>query len=231
MNRAHQSVNSLQLWRSVLVRDLRIAARRRSDALNPLLFLLMVVTLFPLGIGPGPDILARIAPGIIWVAALLATLLGLDRLFKDDYNDGSLEQLCLLPQPLAFTLTAKVSAHWLLSGLPLVVLSPVLALLLNLPLDAWWALALSLLLGTPALSALGAIGAALTLQLQRGGTLISLILLPLFIPLLIFATSAVENAGMGLAVHGQLAILAAISVLTVTLAPLAMAAAVRMSMN
>ncbi|HAD47325.1 MAG: heme exporter protein CcmB [Idiomarina sp.] len=225
------SVNSTALWRSVLVRDLRIAARRRSDALNPLLFLLMVVTLFPLGVGPGPDILARIAPGIIWVAALLATLLGLDRLFKDDYNDGSLEQLCLLPQPLAFTLTAKVAAHWLLSGLPLVILSPVLALLLNLPLDAWWALALTLLLGTPALSALGAIGAALTLQLQRGGTLISLILLPLFIPLLIFATSAVENAGMGLAVHGQLAILAAISVLTVTLAPLAMAAAVRMSMN
>ncbi|MAK70810.1 MAG: heme exporter protein CcmB [Idiomarinaceae bacterium] len=225
------SVNSTALWRSVLVRDLRIAARRRSDALNPLLFLLMVVTLFPLGVGPGPDILARIAPGIIWVAALLATLLGLDRLFKDDYNDGSLEQLYLLPQPLAFTLTAKVAAHWLLSGLPLVILSPVLALLLNLPLDAWWALALTLLLGTPALSALGAIGAALTLQLQRGGTLISLILLPLFIPLLIFATSAVENAGMGLAVHGQLAILAAISVLTVTLAPLAMAAAVRMSMN
>jgi len=225
------SVNPTALWRSVLVRDLRIAARRRSDALNPLLFLLMVVTLFPLGVGPGPDILARIAPGIIWVAALLATLLGLDRLFKDDYNDGSLEQLCLLPQPLAFTLTAKVAAHWLLSGLPLVILSPVLALLLNLPLDAWWALALTLLLGTPALSALGAIGAALTLQLQRGGTLISLILLPLFIPLLIFATSAVENAGMGLAVHGQLAILAAISVLTVTLAPLAMAAAVRMSMN
>lgn len=224
-------VNAIALWRSVLVRDLRIAARRRSDALNPLLFLLMVVTLFPLGVGPGPDILARIAPGIIWVAALLATLLGLDRLFKDDYNDGSLEQLCLLPQPLAFTLTAKVAAHWLLSGLPLVILSPVLALLLNLPLDAWWALALTLLLGTPALSALGAIGAALTLQLQRGGTLISLILLPLFIPLLIFATSAVENAGMGLAVHGQLAILAAISVLTVTLAPLAMAAAVRMSMN
>ena len=224
-------MNSWQLWRSVLVKDLRIAARRRSDALNPLLFLLMVVTLFPLGIGPGPDILARIAPGIIWVAALLATLLGLDRLFKDDYNDGSLEQLCLLPQPLAFTLTAKVAAHWLLSGLPLVILSPVLALLLNLPLNAWWALALTLLLGTPALSALGAIGAALTLQLQRGGSLVSLILLPLFIPLLIFATSAVENAGMGLAVQGQLAILAAISVLTVTLAPLAMAAAVRMSMN
>ncbi|RUO77071.1 heme exporter protein CcmB [Idiomarina seosinensis] len=224
-------MNSWQLWRSVLAKDLRIAARRRSDALNPLMFLLMVVTLFPLGIGPGPDILERIAPGIIWVAALLATLLGLDRLFKDDYNDGSLEQLCLLPEPLAYTLTAKVAAHWLLSGLPLVLLSPLLALLLNLPVDAWWALALSLLLGTPALSALGAIGAALTLQLQRGGSLVSLILLPLFIPLLIFATSAVENAGMGLDVHAQLAILAAISVLTVTLAPLAIAAAVRMSMN
>lgn len=220
-----------QYWRAVLAKDLRIAARKRSDALNPLMFLLMVITLFPLGIGPGPDILARIAPGIIWVAALLATLLGLDRLFKDDYQDGSLEQLCLLPQPLAFTVTAKVLAHWLVSGLPLVILSPLLAMLLNLPFAAWDALAWSLLLGTPALSALGAIGAALTLQLQRGGSLASLILLPLFIPLLIFATSAVENAGMGLAVQGQLAILAALSVLTVTLAPLAIAAAVRMSVN
>ncbi|WP_404402019.1 heme exporter protein CcmB [Idiomarina seosinensis] len=224
-------MNARQLWLAVLSKDLRIAGRRRSDAFNPLIFLLMVVTLFPLGVGPGPDILARIAPGIIWVAALLATLLGLDRLFKDDYNDGTLEQLCLLPQPLAFTLTAKVAAHWLLSGLPLVILSPLLAMLLNLPPAAWPTLALSLLLGTPALSALGAIGAALTLQLQRGGSLVSLILLPLFIPLLIFATAAVESAGMGMAVQGQLAILAAISVLTVTLAPLAIAAAVRMSMN
>ncbi|ATZ72500.1 heme exporter protein CcmB [Idiomarina sp. X4] len=220
-----------QVWFAILKRDLRIAARRRSDALNPLLFLLMVVTLFPLGVGPGPDILARIAPGIIWVAALLASLLGLERLFKDDFQDGTLEQLCLLPQPLAFTATAKVMAHWLLTGLPLVILSPLLALLLSLPLQGWWALALSLLLGTPALSALGAIGAALTLQVQRGSSLISLILIPLFIPLLIFATAAVENASMGLAVHGQLAILAAISVLTITLSPLAIAAGIKMSVN
>jgi heme exporter protein B len=137
----------------------------------------------------------------------------------------------LLPQPLAFTVTAKIAVHWLLSGLPLVILSPVLALLLSLPLQGWWALALTLLLGTPALSALGAIGAALTLQVQRGSSLVSLILIPLFIPLLIFATAAVENASMGLAVHGQLAILAAISVLTVTLAPLAVAAGIRMSVN
>ncbi len=220
-----------QVWLAVLKRDLRIAARRRSDALNPLLFLLMVVTLFPLGVGPGPDILARIAPGIIWVAALLASLLGLERLFKDDFQDGTLEQLCLLPQPLAFTTTAKVMAHWLLTGLPLVILSPLLALLLSLPMQGWWALALSLLLGTPALSALGAIGAALTLQVQRGSSLISLILIPLFIPLLIFATAAVENASMGLTVHGQLAILAAISVLTITLSPLAIAAGIKMSVN
>ena len=224
-------LSNRQTWLTLLKRDLRIAARRRSDALNPLLFLLMVVTLFPLGIGPGPDILARIAPGIIWVAALLASLWGLERLFRDDFQDGTLEQLCLLPQPLAFTVTAKMMAHWLLSGLPLVILSPVLALLLSLPLQGWWALALTLLLGTPALSALGAIGAALTLQVQRGSSLVSLILIPLFIPLLIFATAAVENASMGLAVHGQLAILAAISVLTVTLAPLAVAAGIRMSVN
>ena len=220
-----------QTWLTILKRDLRIAARRRSDALNPLLFLLMVVTLFPLGIGPGPDILARIAPGIIWVAALLASLLGLERLFRDDFQDGTLEQMCLLPQPLAFTVTAKMMVHWLLSGLPLVILSPLLALLLSLPVQGWWALVLTLLLGTPALSALGAIGAALTLQVQRGSSLVSLILIPLFIPLLIFATAAVENASMGLAVHGQLAILAAISVLTVTLAPLAVAAGIRMSVN
>jgi heme exporter protein B len=137
----------------------------------------------------------------------------------------------LLPQPLAFTTTAKVMAHWLLTGLPLVILSPLLALLLSLPMQGWWALALSLLLGTPALSALGAIGAALTLQVQRGSSLISLILIPLFIPLLIFATAAVENASMGLAVHGQLAILAAISVLTITLSPLAIAAGIKMSVN
>ncbi|MAL82913.1 MAG: heme exporter protein CcmB, partial [Idiomarina sp.] len=139
-------LSSRQIWVTLLKRDLRIAARRRSDALNPLLFLLMVVTLFPLGIGPGPDILARIAPGIIWVAALLASLLGLERLFRDDFQDGTLEQLCLLPQPLAFTVTAKMAVHWLLSGLPLVILSPVLALLLSLPLQGWWALALTLLL-------------------------------------------------------------------------------------
>ena len=224
-------MNAMQLWRSVLSKDLRLAARRRSDAINPLIFLLMVITLFPLGVGPGPDILSRIAPGIIWVAALLATLLGVDRIFKDDYADGSLEQLCLLPQPLAFTVSAKMVSHWLLSGLPLVILSPLLALLLNLPGSAYGALSLSLLFGTPALSALAATGASLTLPLQRGSALVSLILLPLFIPILIFATSAVESAGMGMAVHGQLAILAAISVLTVTLAPLAVAAGVRMSVN
>lgn len=224
-------VSNRRIWFTLLKRDLRIAARRRSDALNPLLFLLMVVTLFPLGIGPGPDILARIAPGIIWVAALLASLLGLERLFRDDFQDGTLEQLVLLPQPLAFTVTAKMMVHWLLSGLPLVILSPLLALLLGLPLAGWWALALTLLLGTPALSALGAIGAALTLQVQRGSSLVSLILIPLLIPLLIFATAAVENASMGLAVNGQLAILAAISVLTVTLAPLAVAAGIKMSVN
>lgn len=216
---------------ALLKRDLKVALRRRSDVIHPLLFLFMVISLFPVAIGPGPDILARIAPGVIWVAALLASLLGLERLFRDDYQDGTLEQLVLLPCPLPLAVLAKILVHWLLTGLPLVLIAPLLALLLNLPLNALPVLLITLLLGTPVLSAVGAVGAALTVSLQRGGAVLSLLVLPLFIPLLIFATAAVESAVFGAPVLGQLLLLASFSILTLTLMPFAVAAAVKVSVN
>ncbi|HET8815948.1 MAG TPA: heme exporter protein CcmB [Pseudidiomarina sp.] len=224
-------VSTWQVIQTVIARDWRVAMRRRSDILNPLLFVLMVVTLFPLAVGPGSDILGRIAAGVIWVVALLSSLLGSERLFRDDYLDGTLEQLVLLPTPLAVTAFAKIIIHWLLSGLPLVILTPVCALLLKLPVDGWATLMLTLLLGTPILSALTAIGAALTVSLGRGGALLSLLLLPLFIPLIIFASAAVEGALVGAPVLGQVLLLAGLMVLTLTLAPLAVAAAIRVSVN
>lgn len=225
------NVSTWQVVKTVIARDWRVAMRRRSDVLNPLLFVLMVVTLFPLAVGPGPDVLGRIAAGVIWVVALLSALLGSERLFRDDYLDGTLEQLVITPTPLAVTALAKISIHWLLSGLPLVILTPVCALLLKLPMDGWATLMLTLLLGTPILSSLTAIGAALTVSLGRGGALLSLLLLPLFIPLIIFASAAVEGALVGAPVTGQVLLLAGLMVLTLTLAPLAVAAAIRVSVN
>ncbi|MDN7136691.1 heme exporter protein CcmB [Pseudidiomarina sp. 1ASP75-14] len=216
---------------AVMRRDLMVVMRRRSDVLNPLLFILMVVSLFPLAVGPGPDILGRIAAGVIWVAALLSALLGSERLFRDDFLDGTLEQLTLLPQPLPLLAGAKIVVHWLLSGLPLVILAPLCALLLKLPAEGWLTLMATLVVGTPILSAVTAIGAALTVSLGRGGALLSLLLLPLFIPLLIFATGAVEAALMGTAAWPQVLLLAGLSLLTLLLAPFAVAAAIRVSVN
>lgn len=192
---------------------------------------LIVVTLFPLSIGPEPQLLARIAPGIVWVAALLAALLSLERLFRDDFLDGSLEQLVLLPAPLTLTVLAKVIAHWLLTGLPLLILSPLVALLLSFNAATWQAVALTLLLGTPTLSFIGAIGVALTVGLRKGGVLLSLLVLPLYIPVLIFATSAIDAASMGMPISGYLAILGAMLVGSMTLAPFAAAAALRVSIQ
>lgn len=220
-----------QVIKTLMRRDLKVALRRRSDIINPLLFVLMVVSLFPLAVGPGPDVLGRIAAGVIWVTALLAALLGSERLFRDDYLDGSLEQMILLPVPLPALALAKIAIHWLLSGLPLVILAPLTALLLKLPVQGWSTLMLTLLLGTPILSALTAIGAALTVSLGRGGALLSLLLLPLFIPLLIFSAAAVEGALVGAPVVGQVVLLAGLMVLTLTLAPLAVAGAIRVSVN
>lgn len=227
-------MNNASTWRilkTLMRRDLAVALRRRSDVVNPLLFVLIVVTLFPLAVGPGPDILGRIATGVIWVAALLSALLGSERLFRDDFLDGSLEQMVLLPAPLPALSLGKIVVHWLLSGLPLVILAPLCALLLKLPFEAWGTLMLTLLVGTPMLSAMTAVGAALTVSLGRGGALLSLLLLPLFIPLLIFAAAAVESTLVGTSAYGQVVLLAGLMLLTLTLAPLAVAAAIRVSVN
>lgn len=215
----------------ILKRDLTIAFRHRDDIINPLLFFVIVVTLFPLGIGPEPNTLMKIAPGVIWVAALLSTLLSIERLFKSDYADGSLEQMLLTPCPAFILAMAKVTAHWLLTGLPLILMSPVLGLLLNLHQDAYRALMLTLLLGTPILSLFGAIGAALTVGIKKGGVLLSLLVLPLYIPVLIFATSAIDTAAFGLPYNGQLAIIAAMLAGAITLAPFAISAALKVSTN
>lgn len=212
-------------------RELLIALRQRSDILNPIWFFLIVITLFPLGIGPEPKLLARIAPGIIWVAALLAAMLSLERLFRDDFSDGSLEQMMLMPHPLGLLALAKVVAHWLLTGLPLLLISPLLAILLSLDMNTYLAVVATLALGTPVLSLLGAVGVALTVGLRKGGVLLSLLILPLYIPVLIFATSAIDAAGMSLPYGGQLAILAAMLVGALTLTPLAVSAALRVSLN
>lgn len=216
---------------AVIRRELRIAARSGAEIINPLWFFLIVVTLFPLSIGSEPQLLARIAPGIVWVAALLASLLSLERLFKDDFLDGSLEQLVLMPAPLTLTVLAKVVAHWLLTGLPLLILSPLVALLLSFNVATWQAVALTLLLGTPTLSFIGAIGVALTVGLRKGGVLLSLLVLPLYIPVLIFATSAIDAASMGMPIGGYLAILGVMLAGSMTLAPFAAAAALRVSIQ
>ncbi|MDR7345499.1 heme exporter protein B [Pantoea alhagi] len=218
------------LWR-VISRELRIAFRSGAEIINPLWFFLIVITLFPLGIGPEPQLLARIAPGVVWVAALLSSLLALERLFRDDFNDGSLEQLLLLPTPLPITVLGKVIAHWLITGLPLLLLSPLAALLLSLDFNSWRALALTLLVGTPVFSLLGAIGVALTVGLRRGGVLLSLLVLPLAVPVLIFASAAIDAAGMGLPIGGYLAILGAMLAASLCLAPFATAAALRISLH
>jgi len=214
----------------LIQRELRIAFRGGADVVNPLWFFLIVITLFPLGIGPDPQQLARIAPGVVWVAALLASLLALERLFRDDFIDGSLEQLLLLPTPLPVTVLGKVIAHWLVTGLP-IVLSPLAALLLSLDFNGWWAMALTLLVGTPTLSFLGAIGVGLTVGLRRGGVLLSLLVLPLSIPVLIFASAAIEAAGQGLPIGGYLAILGAMLLVSATLSPFATAAALRITLQ
>lgn len=225
------SLSYRQAFFLILKRDLTIAFRHKDEVLNPVLFFIIVITLFPLGIGPEANTLARIAPGIIWVSALLATLLSLDRLFKSDYSDGSLEQMLISPTPVFIYTLAKIAAHWLLTGLPLILIAPLLAVLLHLPESSYGALMLTLLLGTPVLSFIGAIGVALTVGIQKGGVLISLIVLPLYIPVLIFATSAIDTAAMNLPYNGQLAIIAALFFGSLTLAPIAVGAALKVSTN
>lgn len=216
---------------SIIQRELTIAFRKPSEILNPLWFFLMVITIFPILMGPNPELLSKIAGGIAWVAALLSALLSFERLFRDDYLDGSLEQLMLLPVGLPQVALAKVAAHWILTGLPLILLSPIAAILLSLETHVWWALVLTLLLGTPILSCLGGIGVALTVGLRKGGTLLSLLILPLFLPVLIFAAAILEAATINMGYSGHLAILGAILAMTLTFSPFAIAGALRISLN
>jgi len=219
------------VWITVLRRDLLLAFRRRSDVATTLFFFLIVSSLFPLGIGPEPAVLSSIAPGVLWVAALLAGMLSLTRLFATDFADGSLEQMLLAPQPLTLMVTAKVLAHWLVCGLPVVVLAPLIGLQYALQNDALFVLIISLLLGTPALSLIGAIGAALTLGVRGSGLLMALLVLPLYIPVLIFGAGAVAASQHGMSAQAHLSLLAACSLLALVLAPLATAAALRISVE
>jgi len=216
---------------AIVRRDLILAMRRRSDVLTILFFFVIVVSLFPLGIGPEMNTLRLIAPGVVWVAALLASMLALERLFAIDYADGALEQMLLAPQPLSLLVLGKVTAHWLVTGLPVVLMAPVLGIQYDLSLDGLRVLVITLLLGTPALSLIGAIGAALTLGLRGGGVLVSLLVLPLTIPVLIFGAGAVEATVSGLGGEGHMSMLAAILVLSMFFAPLAAAAALRVSVE
>ncbi len=215
----------------LLRRQLLLAVRRPIEIGNPLLFFAMVVALFPLGLGPAPGQLATFAPGILWIIALLSNLLTSDGVFRSDFDDGSLEQLLLSPQPLYLSVLAYIAAHWLITGLLLALVSPLFALMLNLPGAAIGSLVASLLLGTAVLSLLGGIGAALTVGLKRGGMLISLLILPLYMPVLIFGSAAVKAAVTGAPVGPYLALLGAMLSLAIALAPMAIAAGLRISID
>ena len=219
----------LDIARTLVWRDLLLALRRRSDIATALLFFIIVASLFPLGVGAEPNLLRAIAPGVIWVAALLSSMLSLGRLFAGDYADGTLEQLMLGAAPLGVVAAAKSFAHWVVSGLPLVLIAPVIALQYDVAAPLYGVLALSLLLGTPVLSIIGAIGAALTLGLRGGGVLLSLLVLPLYVPVLILGAGAVDMAAAGLSPAGQLELLAAMLIVAAAFAPWAVAAALRIS--
>ena len=221
----------MNAFAAIVCRDLILAVRHRAEAAHPLLFFVIVVALVPLGLSPRREILELIAPGVFWIGALLATLLSLERMFRSDFEDGSLELMLISPHPLPIIVLAKILAHWLVTGLPLLVATPLIALLLGLPAGSLPVLLATLALGTPTLSAVGAIGVALTVGLRRGGMLLSLLVLPLYIPVLVFAASAVSAAAGSLPILGQLYLLGALAALSFTLAPLAAAAALRMSLS
>lgn len=216
---------------AIVRRDLLLAARRKSEVFTALFFFMIVVSLFPLGIGPETAMLRRIAPGVLWVAALLAAMLSLNRMFAADHQDGTLEQMALSPTPLTLLVSGKILAHWLTAGLPLVLLAPLIGVQFDLSARALEVLLISLLLGTPVLSLVGAIGAALTLGVRGGGVLLSLLVLPLYIPALIFGAGAVEADGAGLGAGGHLSLLGALLALGVFFAPWAATAALRIALE
>jgi heme exporter protein B len=221
----------LDLLVLVIRRDLVLAMRRRADVLTTLIFFVMVVSLFPLGVGPELEMLRKMAAGVLWVAALLASMLSLGRLFSADYLDGTLEQMMLAPQSLSMLVLGKMTAHWMVSGLPLVLMAPVLGLQFDMSVQALGVLIVGLMLGTPILSMVGAIGAALTLGLRGGGVLLSLLVLPLCIPVLIFGTGAVEAVSSGLSIASHLSLLGALLVLALVFTPWVTAQALRISME
>lgn len=212
-------------------RDLVLGLRQNGTMVATLTFFVLAVALFPLGVGPEPATLARIAPGVVWVAALLAATVSLDRLFQADYEDGSLELLLLEPLPLELAVLAKCLAHWLLTGLPLTVLAPLLGVLMQLHPDGLGVLTLAMAAGTPALSLIGAIGAGLTVGVRRGGVLLSLLVLPLMIPVLIFGVAAIDAATQGLGARPHLLLLGGMSLGALALAPLAAAAGLRLAVE
>jgi heme exporter protein B len=216
---------------AIIRRDLLMVMRRKSEVLTALFFFVIVSSLFPLGIGPEPNLLRKIAPGVLWVGALLATMLGLQRMFAADHADGTLEQMAISPTPLVLLVTGKIMAHWLVSGLPLVLMAPVLGIQFDLDPGALGVLVLALLLGTPLLSLIGSIGAALTLGVRGGGVLLSLLVLPLYVPALIFGAGAVESHIAGLGAGGHLSLLAAMLLMAAFFAPWAATAALRIALE
>jgi len=219
------------MFRWIVARELTLAWRRRADVLSTLFFFVIVVSLFPLGIGPEAQLLRSIAPGVVWVAALLASMLSLGRVFANDYQDGTLEQLLLTPQPLFLVVIGKVLAHWIIAELPLVLIAPLVGVQFDLSRQTLWVLFVSLLIGTPILSLIGSVGAALTLGLRGGGVLISLLILPLYIPALIFGAGAVEATIMGMNAAPHLYLLGAFAIVSSLFAPWAASAALRISVE
>ncbi len=220
-----------QSFKAVVARDLQLAVRQGGATLLVVAFFVITVTLFPFGVGSESNILARIAAGVVWVAALLAALLSLDRLFQADFEDGSLEQLTLTGAGLGTVVCGKIAAHWLTTGLPLLLTAPILALFMQLPGQSFPILLAAMALGTPSLSLIGAIGAALTVGVRRGGVLLSLLVLPLYIPVLIFAVAAIDAAALGLPVLNHLTLLAAILLAALPLCPWAATAALRLFLD
>lgn len=216
---------------SIIQRDLLIVLRRKSEVMTALFFFVVVTSLFPLGIGADPTLLRKIAPGVIWVAALLATLLGLHRMFAADYQDGTLEQMILSPHPLVLLVAGKIVAHWIVCGLPLVILSPIIGIQFDLDPESLYVLVVTLLLGTPVLSLVGSIGAALTLGLRGGSVLLSLLILPLYVPVLIFGAGAVYASSVGLAISGHLSLLGALLILALAFVPWVSSAAIKIAIE
>ncbi len=221
----------MRAFTSIVKRDLQLAMSHGMDSIIVVAFFILAVMLFPIGVGPESNILARIAAGVIWVAALLSSMLSLERLFQLDYEDGSLELLALQPTALEVTVMAKITAHWLTTGLPLLIATPLLAVFMNLPSEGFWALVLTLAIGTPSLSLIGAIGAALILGSRRGGVLLSLLVLPLYIPVLIFGVSAIDGAISGLPINAHLLIMSGIFSAALPLCPWAGAGAIRQALE